>query len=572
MKKHLAQIIGDMAFQKKLVAICLIVSLIPMAVLGIFFYNQQRTMLTERAHAALQETLRQEADHINHRLESYLSILDFIAANNDAEAALTRNYTRNYDMYIVYRDIIDPLLETMRILYPDLLHITFYSSAGIYPHGTAVRPVSDISGCDWYRTVLSSTRPQCFFSEDQKTLLVARQVYLSEIEYTNVLVAFIDVQYFLSSIRTVYEDNFGFFLFDQENLPIYRHINFQDSDRFPEPSAEQLLAGAAPDYYAVQARTIPEAGWTAVLYRPILEMRATAKVLIGTMLSLVVCSSLLVFFLSAKLTELVILPLTALSESMRDIEQGKYELMVKTERNDEIGQLIHAFDAMVRQQNHLVNEVLYAKIACQKYELRILQAQINPHFLYNSLSLISSKAILCGQQDIRRVAQLLSTFYRTMLNSGKTTVTISEELDNVKSYISIQQIMHSDSFEAVYEIDPSLLECCIPNMLLQPLAENAILHGLDSKDTPGMGILTITCYAKEDDIYFKVMDNGRGMTREQCENIIRQDSRGYGVKNVHQRIQLYYGSEYGINFHSVPGRGCCALLKIRKSLPQSEIL
>ena len=159
-----------------------------------------------------------------------------------------------------------------------------------------------------------------------------------------------------------------------------------------------------------------------------------------------------------------------------------------------------------------------------------------------------------------------------MLNSGKTTVTISEELDNVKSYISIQQIMHSDSFEAVYEIDPSLLECCIPNMLLQPLAENAILHGLDSKDTPGMGILTITCYAKEDDIYFKVMDNGRGMTREQCENIIRQDSRGYGVKNVHQRIQLYYGSEYGINFHSVPGRGCCALLKIRKSLPQSEIL
>lgn len=561
---RLHQIFKDLAFKKKLIGICLIVSLIPMGILGIFFYRQMRAMLTERTHTALYETLRQKADHIDGKLESYLAIMDFIAASESVEAALTKDYTRNYDMYLVYRDTVDPLLETMRVLYPGLIHITFYSSAQIHPHGTALRPLAEAFGSPWYEKTLSSTEPQFTFLEDQKTLAITRQVYVSSAKYVNLLAAFVDVESLLSSVHTAYEDDFGFLVLDSQNRPVYQYAHLQGSRQNPALSPEQLLAENSPKDYVVQTQPLRTAGWTAILYRPVVEMRAATTKLVCTTILLVLCSSLLVFFFGAKLSALVILPLTTLSESMRDIENGKYPAPMESDRRDEIGRLISAFDAMVRQQNHLVNEVLYAKIAYQKYELRILQSQINPHFLYNSLSLISSRAIRSGQKDIHQVAQLLSTFYRTMLNSGKTTVTISEELDNVKSYISIQQIMHSDSFEAVYEVDSSLLEYKIPNMLLQPLAENAILHGLDNKETPGMGILTITCFAQGDDILFKVMDNGSGMTKEQCQNIIQTDSRGYGVKNVHQRVQLYYGNSYGISFHSIPGRGCCAQLKIGK--------
>ena len=221
---------------------------------------------------------------------------------------------------------------------------------------------------------------------------------------------------------------------------------------------------------------------------------------------------------------------------------------------------------MVCTINNLINEVLLSKIRQQKYEIEILQSQINPHFLYNSLSLINSKAIIAGQNDISQMARLLSTFYRTMLNKGKQITTIASELENTKSYIAIQQMMHSQSFDVVYDIDENILEYPIPNLLLQPLAENAIIHGLDHRELPGKAILSISCYQESQDIIFKVMDNGCGMSDEECEQILTKDSKGYGVKNVHQRIQLYYGEEYGLVFHSTKGMGTYALIKISRKI------
>ncbi|MFR9232616.1 MAG: sensor histidine kinase [Eisenbergiella massiliensis] len=225
---------------------------------------------------------------------------------------------------------------------------------------------------------------------------------------------------------------------------------------------------------------------------------------------------------------------------------------------------------MTANLNHLVNEVLRAKIAQQKYELKILQSQINPHFLYNSLSLINGKAIMAGQQDISQMARLLSTFYRTMLNKGSSITTVESELENTKAYISIQRMMHSDSFDVTYDIAGDVLSFPILNLLLQPLAENAIIHGLDHKETPGKGVLSVSCYREGEDIVFKVMDNGCGMPEEECTRILSADSRGYGVKNVHQRVCLYYGPGYGLSYRSTNGMGTCAVLRVSDSLPPSE--
>ena len=112
----------------------------------------------------------------------------------------------------------------------------------------------------------------------------------------------------------------------------------------------------------------------------------------------------------------------------------------------------------------------------------------------------------------------------------------------------------------------SILEYPIPNLLLQPLAENAIIHGLDHRELPGRAILSISCYQEEQDIIFKIMDNGCGMSDDERGQILTKDSKGYGVKNVHQRIQLYYGPEYGLTFHSTKGMGTYVLLKINKNI------
>ncbi|MCM1027554.1 MAG: sensor histidine kinase [Roseburia sp.] len=568
MRKRFYQMIRDLSLKRKIIGICLIVSLIPMTILGLFLYRQTSRMLLDQTRSALGDALRQETDHIGYKLDTYLAMMDFVAADAGIERALTRDYRGNYEMYITYRDTIDPLLEAVRVLNRGLERATFYSDAGIYPHGTVLRPLSEAEGQPWYEKTMSSFSTRYTFSEDGKTLYLTRQVYLSESDYTNLLVIAADVPEVLGGVRTIYADSFGFALLDESGRPVYQFEKFSDSMQKNHLTAEELLSKQVPRDYVLLRQTMEQTGWTAVLYRPMREMRSGVGELIGTVLLLIVCSCLLVFFLGAGLTALVARPITALAENMRGVEQGDYRLLVTPDRHDEVGRLIESFQAMVKQLNHLINEVLYARIEAQKYELRILQSQINPHFLYNSLSLISSRAIRCGQEDISRLAQLLAAFYRTMLNKGRTNVTIAEELENVRAYISIQQIMHSHSFETVYEVDPALLECTMPNMLLQPLAENAILHGLDNREAPGMGILTIRCQAEGEDIVFQVMDNGRGMSEEQCRRIVTVDSRGYGVKNVHQRVQLYYGERYGLAYRSALHRGSCALLRIGRGEPE----
>ena len=234
---------------------------------------------------------------------------------------------------------------------------------------------------------------------------------------------------------------------------------------------------------------------------------------------------------------------------------------ITSESHDEVGDLIRSFQKMLDKINALINEVYTGKLAQKEAEMRALQAQINPHFLYNSLSLINWGAIRADAPDISEMAQLLSTFYRTTLNKGKQLTSVADELKNTRSYIDIQRIMHSGQFEAIYQIEEGLGEYLMLNLLLQPLVENAIVHGLDQRPDGG-GILRITAAHKKDTIVFMVEDNGVGIDPQALPNLLTQDSGGYGIKNVHERIQLYYGKEFGLTLESKLSVGTRATLTI----------
>lgn len=158
------------------------------------------------------------------------------------------------------------------------------------------------------------------------------------------------------------------------------------------------------------------------------------------------------------------------------------------------------------------------------------------------------------------MAQLLSTFYRTTLNKGKQLTSVADELKNTRSYIDIQRIMHSGQFEAIYQIEEGLGEYLMLNLLLQPLVENAIVHGLDQR--PDGGESSGSLPHIKDTIVFMVEDNGVGIDPQALPNLLTQDSGGYGIKNVHERIQLYYGKEFGLTLESKLSVGTRATLTI----------
>lgn len=206
-----------------------------------------------------------------------------------------------------------------------------------------------------------------------------------------------------------------------------------------------------------------------------------------------------------------------------------------------------------------------AQILNKQTELTALQSQINPHFLYNTLSLINWKAIEADAKDISKITLALSTFYRTSLNKGKNVMSLSDELRNMRSYLDIQLMMHDYEFDVEFDVDESIGQYQSLNLMLQPLIENAIAHGIDVK-TDGRGKLTITGKEDGDLIVLTVADNGVGMSDEQAARILTEESKGYGVRNVNERIKLYYGEQYSLQIESKIGQGTKASIRIPKRI------
>ena len=170
-------------------------------------------------------------------------------------------------------------------------------------------------------------------------------------------------------------------------------------------------------------------------------------------------------------------------------------------------------------------------------------------FLYNSLSLINWKAIEYGQDDISGITLALSNYYRTSLNKGKNTLTVKQELSNMESYLNIQQIMHDNSFDVVMDIDENVLEYESLNLILQPLVENAIEHGIDLL-TDRRGVITVAAKLHNGLIHIEVKDNGIGMPKETAHTFLTSESGGYGARNVNDRIRLFYGEQYNLKVSS----------------------
>ena len=249
---------------------------------------------------------------------------------------------------------------------------------------------------------------------------------------------------------------------------------------------------------------------------------------------------------------------------------GDFAVRAQEESTDELAVLNTSFNQMVEKIGNLVEDIRIEQLNLRATELKLLQAQINPHFLYNSLSLINWKALEAGKEDISKLTLALSSFYRTSLNRGSNVLTIEQELENMKSYLEIQLCMHDNSFDVVLDVDKGILPYQTLNLLLQPLVENAIEHGIDLLEDR-KGIVKITGQMDQDKIYLCVADNGVGIEPELLSSILEFKTRGYGVRNVNERIKLFYGEEYQLQIESREGEGTKSIITIPREMPKAAL-
>lgn len=266
-------------------------------------------------------------------------------------------------------------------------------------------------------------------------------------------------------------------------------------------------------------------------------------------------------------------PLGQLSKSMTAVGKGDFSGRVHIAGNDEIGSLGRTYNDMAKNIETLIEKVYKMEISQKQAEIEFLKMQINPHFLYNTLDTISWMARSGGNNDISDMAVTLADLLRATIKQD-SFITIDEELKSVRNYLFIQEYRFGDKVEASYQIDNLTRDYIIPNFILQPLVENAIIHGLEPK--LGKGNLNIEIRMQEQGIFFCVSDDGVGMTPEevrrtyeQCE---RDDGReSIGIKNVYRRLKIYYGAEGTLKIESAKDEGtkitfCLSLKKLNEQL------
>ena len=275
--------------------------------------------------------------------------------------------------------------------------------------------------------------------------------------------------------------------------------------------------------------------------------------MLGRIVFVVIVSLLSILVISKAMSGLLVKRIENLTTCVNQMDTGNMKINVEDRSLDEVGILIRSFHKMLNQIQRLISEVYQSKITQQELEMQALQAQINPHFLYNTLSMINWKAISAGEEDISKITLALSDFYRTTLNKGNNFITIAGEVLNIKSYLEIQLMMHDYEFEVEYQIDESVGSYQMPKLILQPLVENALEHGLDMKED-GEKRLVLSCQQNQEDVVWTVQDNGVGMNEGMVSNLVKTHATGYGVKNVNDRLALLYGESYVLHIESYPGR------------------
>lgn len=262
-------------------------------------------------------------------------------------------------------------------------------------------------------------------------------------------------------------------------------------------------------------------------------------------------------------------PIRKLSEATKQAGSGDFAVRAQEDSDDELAVLNTSFNQMLEKIGQLVEDIRIEQMNLRQAELKLLQAQINPHFLYNTLDSIIWLAEAGEKDQVVQVVSALSDFFRTTLSKGRDYITLQEEATHIRSYLQIQRIRYRDILEYDIRIPQELMQYPILKLTLQPLVENALYHGIKNKR--GVGHITVTGRSEEEKLIFCVRDDGIGMSSTQLDHVRamvrgeRQDSEvssGFGLFNVNQRLQLNYGAEYGLDIDSVYEEGTLATVVI----------
>lgn len=360
-------------------------------------------------------------------------------------------------------------------------------------------------------------------------------------------------------------DSYGNFVYHPQQQLIYNGLKYEYVDQVLKYSFGSYIDTTGDSDRLITVKTIDSIGWKVVGVTYMDELITTQQDISGFMIQLMGGSVFVVLILAYIVAGRISKPIKRLERTMKMVEKGVFQEHKDDSGAEEVRQLSRRFNLMVGRIHQLMDQIIEEQETKRKKELDILQAQIHPHFLYNTLNAVVRLAGSGRTDEVVTTISSLSKFFRISLSKGKQVIAVQDELEHVRHYLIIQQIRFRNAFTYSIDADEAALTCSTLKLIVQPIVENAIVHGIQS--TVDEGHIAIRVAVREGQVIYTITDNGVGIPPKRLAAIMGGESdsaegSGVGLHNVHERLRLYYGKGYGLEIESEPDEGTCVTLRL----------
>ncbi len=525
------------------------------------------SMFSRNAEERAAFNTQQIMDQVNINLEVYLKgmteILDFIKGNFVTDTAQSRGN--------IYQ-----MLEVTSKIRKDIVTAAVFTNEGevaiCYPRGTLNRNIS-IADQDWFSSVVNNSSGYRFQPPHVQRLFEGKRPWVVSLSMTNLaytsqgyenMVIMVDMNFsvieqLLNNVTLgksgyIYIiDNNGRIIYHPQQQLIYTGLKSENISDAIMRSPGSYFDKFQGKQRIMTVKNINSAGWKMVGISYVDELTENKRNFENYLILIVAIGVFFEIGASIFISRKVSQPIKRLERQMKLVENGDFSIQVDVKGDDEVNKLSQSFNIMVLRIKQLMEEVIQEQEEKRKSEFKALQAQINPHFLYNTLDSIIWMNENQKYEGVSTMVAALAQFFRISISKGNEFISIGDEIEHAKSYLTIQKIRYRDKFDFYIEADPDIMQYKTIKLILQPIIENAIYHGINKLQEKGK--ITIKAIIKDERVVLSVIDNGYGIKPSVLKGILEKEpqfynSGGVGLKNVNERIKLFFGIHYGIEIES----------------------
>lgn len=567
----------NLSIMKKIVIYFSIVFIISTFGITIVYEEINTKYTLEKLEQSSLEVLESAKSNMNTIINNINNVSKMIISSYDIQTLLSQNQEKDNALksyinnYLIQFTNFQSDISSIYIL--DYEGNKYYSDNYLYK----TLNLNNINNSSWYKELINKNgdyllKYNCggLINEDDRNYISFIRIInnINTQEPVGIMIINIDEDRFFdlginpenefsTKLLIKYDDNK--FITNPSNAEILSKLNKEINSSIEDATITKKVEKVN---YMISSISVEEINWSIVSissYSKLLEQNEYVKYIL---LYFVLINFILIFLGSMVISKFITAPINKLCESMNDVGGGKFNLVNIKTYNDEIGEMKNRYNCLIVEIQELMKQIKDNEENKRQIELDLLMSQIKPHFLYNTLDCINSLALSGENKKIYKMIKSLGKFYRVSLNEGNNLISIKEEINTIRNYLIIQEMRYKDLLEVQYNLDDSCNEYKIIKLVLQPLVENSIYHGIRNKE--GKGKIIISTYQDNENIFLTVEDNGLGITKEKIEDIYNNKGIGVGLRATKERLRIFYGEKFRFIVESKIGIGTKITIQIPK--------